>query len=228
MKKKLFLLPLIGGLLLSGCTIKLFGKEINIGKKDSGGDSSTPTDTTDDSEETGGGMKGDTLIMNFTSSYWKDEKVFPRVEDNETLCNFTFDNVKYNDKGCYASVYTDEDSGETNRWLMMKNKWVDGKVAEGEEFAFIGNAASYGKAIKSIDVEVSPQTGGVDFIVAFGSSAFTVGPTSGAKKYSATASTKASFSATCSDGSQFWAISATRPVNQYRKNGGIAKITVHF
>ena len=233
MKKRLILLPMLGGLLLSGCQFTIFGKTIKLFEKDNKSEkgsnegSNNNQGGNESGSHGGGGMVGNDLTLDFTDSYWKDEKVTPFVEDNTTLQTFEFDGITYNDKGSFANQYT-PDNGDTIRWLMMKNKWEDGKVVEGEEFAFIGNATAYGKAIKSIDVEVSSQTGGVDFVVAFGSSAFTTSSTSGAKKYTAAASKSATFSATCSDSSQFFSISATTAVGQYRKNGGIAKIVVHF
>ena len=217
MKKGLFLLPLVGGLLLSGCTMNLFGKQINIKlpwEKESS-----------DSSESGGDDKkkeGEYVELDFTDPSWSDNQITPYVKDNTTLLSFTYESVDYNDKGCFATSY------DGSYYLAMKNKWVDGKVEENEEFAFIGNSTSYGKAIKSVEVEVSQQTGGVMFVVAFGKSAFTTSQTSGAKSYSAASSKSAKFTATCSDGSQYWSISATKNVGDWRKNGALAKVTIYF
>ena len=213
MKKSLILLPLLGGFLLASCELQIGNLHIGGKKK---------ADNSSESGEKEQEQKSDDVVLDFTESFWKDDQVTPYVEDNTTLYTFNYNDITYNDKGCFASVYNDV------HWLMMKNKWTDGKVEEGESFAFIGNQTGYAKAIKSVDVEVSPQTGGVDFVVAFGSTAFETSSTSGAKKYTATASKQATFSATCSDGSKYFSISATKDVGQYRKNGGIAKITIHF
>lgn len=245
MKKGLFLLPLLAGFVCAGCEFELFGKKFQIGgNKDNntqqngtgtgtgtGGNTNTGGNDSSGGNTSGGGNTssgtGDTvdvdseIILDFTKSEWKDEKLTPYVEDNTTLQTFTYDGVTYNDKGCYANAYNG------TYWLMMKNKWEDGKVVSGEEFAFIGNADKFSKPIKSIDVEVSVQTGAVDFVVSFGDSAFGSSSTDGFK-YTAAASTSASFTATCSSNSSFFAISATKAVGQYRKNGGIAKVVIHF
>ena len=222
MNKKLILLPLIGGFLLAGCELQIGSLHIG-GKKNSNSNSNSEQQQQPSGDQGGEQQKTSSdVVLDFEESFWKDDSVTPYVENGTTLYTFDYEGITYNDRGCFASVYNE------THWLMMKNKWTDGQVAEGEGFAFIGNKTSYGKAIKSIDVKVSKQTGGVDFVVAFGSSAFEDSSTSGAKKYSATASKEATFSASCTDGSQYFSISATKSVGDYRKNGGIAKITIHF
>ena len=222
MNKKLILLPLIGGFLLAGCELQIGSLHIG-GKKNSNSNSNS-----EQQEQNQEGQKQEEqnassdVVLDFEESFWKDDSITPYVENGTTLYTFDYEGITYNDRGCFASVYNE------THWLMMKNKWDTNKVTENEKFAFIGNKTSYGKAIKSIDVKVSKQTGGVDFVVAFGSSAFEDSSTSGAKKYSATASTEATFSASCTDGSQYFSISATKAVGADKKNGGIAKITIHF
>ena len=217
MNKKLILLPLIGGFLLAGCELQIGSLHIG-GKKNNNSNSEQKEEQKQEEQQ----QTSTDVVLDFEESFWKDDSVTPYVENGTNLYTFDYEGITYNDRGCFASVYNE------THWLMMKNKWVDGQVQEGEGFAFIGNKTSYGKAIKSIDVKVSKQTGGVDFVVAFGSTAFENSSTNGAKKYSAAASTEANFSATCTDGSQYFSISATKSVGDYRKNGGIAKITIHF
>lgn len=52
MKKRLFLIPLIGGFLLSGCTIKLFGKTIKLFEKDEKQQNNKDKDKDNTPEET--------------------------------------------------------------------------------------------------------------------------------------------------------------------------------
>ena len=220
MNKKLILLPIIGGFLLAGCELQIGSLHIG-GKKNSNNNSGSEQQQEEQKQQEDQKTSTD-VVLDFEESFWKDDSVTPYVENGTNLYTFDYEGITYNDRGCFASVYNE------THWLMMKNKWDTAKVTENEKFAFIGNKTSYGKAIKSIEVKVSKQTGGVDFVVAFGSSAFEDSSTSGAKKYTATASTEATFTASCTDGSQYFSISATKAVGADKKNGGIAKITIHF
>lgn len=161
-----------------------------------------------------------TVVLDFTDSSWKEQKITPFVEDNTTVLQFTYDGINYNDAGCYANVY----SG--TYWLMMKNKWEDGKVVAGESFAFIGNAESYGSAIDKVVVTTSKQGGAVDFYVDFGASAFESSSCKGTKK--SVGSEEVTFTATNTGDSEFFAITAAKDVGEYRKNGGIAKVEIYL
>lgn len=176
------------------------------------------------SNATGGGWKGNVLTLDFTDGFWKSDVIEDYMSDNTTLYTYTYLGVTYNDKGSYIGTYDDK------RWLKMTNKFTDGKVVEGETFAFIGNGSEYeGKTIKQVDVYVSSQTGGVDFVVDFSSSAgFTTSSTTGVKKQSVDSQKEVTISATAPEGSKYWSLSATKAVNQWRKNGGVDKIVITF
>ena len=162
------------------------------------------------------------VVLDFTLG----EIDIDKVEDMETNHPFTYDGVEYNCFGCYDAAY-----GENNYMNFALKKIVgDGKVEDGEALPFIGNAESFGQPIKSIDVDVSVQTGAVDFYVAFGSSAVTsmkAGSVSGTKN-SVASSKASSFKVTNSGSGEFFTICASKDVGQYRKNGAIAKLTIHF
>jgi len=219
MKKGLFLLPLMASFVLAGCEFSVFGTTFKFGENNK--TENKQEDNNNNDQGGNGGGNTNSVVLDFTVSTWKDEQITPYVSDNTTLQTFEYEGITYNDKGSFVNSYQD------NYYLMMKNKWTDGKVEEDEEFAFIGNADSYGKAIKSIDVEVSKQTGAVTFVVAFGGSAFTVSSTTGTTK-TVSSSSSVKFTATNTDSSQYWSLSATRAVGEYRKNGGIAKVTINF
>lgn len=257
MKKGLLLLPLVGGMMLAGCDLSnLFNifkndnnQQQNQGNNNQGnnnqgnnnqGNNDQGNTTGGDDHGTGGGNTtgGDdhgtgggstvtegSVVLDFSQSNFKDDKVTPYIEDATTLQTFIYNGTTYNDKGCFATAY------DNNYYLMMKNKWTDHKVVEGEEFAFIGNATSYGKAIKSVEVTTASNSGSVDFIVAFGTTAFTSSTATGTKHTVTATSSGApviNFTETAGTGCEYWSISATRPVGQYAKNGAVAKIVINF
>ncbi len=184
---------------------------------------STP-DAEDPSKATGGGWAGNVLTLDFTDGYWKTYVITQRIEDKETLYTFDYLNIGYNDKGSFISSYDDK------KWLMLKNKLPEGQVVAGEKFAFIGNAADYsGKTIKSVDVHVSSQTGGVYFVVDFSSSAaFTESSETSVNKQKVNAQTETTVSATAPSGAKYWSVSAVCDTGTYRKNGGVDKIVITF
>lgn len=100
MKKRLFLLPLVGGLLLSGCTFTLFGKEISLfEKKNKSNDSTTPgtnqpTESTKDPKAPSADLTIDHAAM---SSGFIEGKTYPG-DFQFTLSDFVFDAVNVGQK----------------------------------------------------------------------------------------------------------------------------------
>ena len=222
-KSKIMPFVLVGSILsLSACTLPKWLSWLPFGNKES--ETPTTPDAEDQSKATGGGWSGNVLTLDFTDGFWKSNVIDAYITDKETLYTFEFLGVGYNDKGSFISQYDDK------KWLMLKNKLPEGKVEEGEKFAFIGNAGEYdGKTIKSLDVYVSSQTGGVNFVVDFSSSAaFTESSDTGVKKQKVSSSTETTVSATAPSGSKYWSVSATCDADTYRKNGGIDKIVITF
>lgn len=210
MKKSLFLLPLLAAFALCGCGDNGGGGSGGGGGGSGGGGGGGG----------GGGESGSVITLDFTDPMWKDEKITPFVKNNDEVLTFTYDDITYNDAGCYASVYND------TYWLMMKNKWEDGKVTENDSFAFFGNVDSYGSAIEKVVVTTSKQGGAVDLYVDFGDEAFDSFSCSGTKK--SVNSSEITFTATNKGDSEYFAITAGKAVGEYRKNGGIAKVEIYL
>lgn len=222
--RKLKIMPFILGasiFALSSCT--WYKPWTWFDKNDTPDTPETP-DAEDQSKATGGGWEGNVLTLDFTDGYWKSNVIDEFISDKETLYSFEFLGVNYNDKGSFVSQYDDK------KWLMLKNKLPEGKVEAGEKFAFIGNGSEYDdKTIKSVDVYVSSQTGGVNFVVDFSSSAaFTESSETGVKKQKVTAQTETTIHADATSGAKYWSVSATCDVDTYRKNGGVDKIVITF
>lgn len=103
MKKGLFLLPLAGALVLSGCTFELFGKEITLfekeEKKPSGG-KTTPSGG--DTTPTG----GDTTPVEFSFPE-KDSSVFIEIDRTDLVNSHAIEDGKTYPKAAYTFT-TDE------------------------------------------------------------------------------------------------------------------------
>ena len=100
MKKRLFLLPLVGGLFLSGCTFTLFGKEISLfEKKDKNNDSTTPgtnqpTESTKDPKAPSADITIDHAAL---ASNFVEGKTYPG-DFQFTLSDFVFDAMNVGQK----------------------------------------------------------------------------------------------------------------------------------
>lgn len=200
MNKSLFLLPLLAaGLALTGC----------------GGDPNNPDDP--------GKEDSNTLVLDFTSESPMD---FPYVDDIETLNVVSYEGIDYNTMGCYDDGY----QGVGNLNFALKKIAGDDKVQSGENMPFFANATAYDKAIKSVEIIVSSATGGIDFYVDFPESApqkITAGSEKGTKN-SATASKEATYKVENKNGGKYFSICASKAVGQWRKNGKLATIKIHF
>ena len=200
MKKSIFLLPLLAaGLALTGC-----GDD----KKDPGKDDPSG---------------GDSIVLDFTG---ESPIEFPYVSDIETLNVVSYEDIDYNSMGVYDDGY--EGTGNLN--FALKKIAGDGKVESGENMPFFANATEYDKPIKSVEIVVSGATGGVDLYVDFPSSAvesITAGSEKGTKKVLA-ASTETTFTVQNKGEGKYFSVCCSKAVNQYRKNGKLAKIIIHF
>ena len=235
MKKRLLCLPLVAAM-LGGCTVLGFDlSKLDVfhwftNNNQTGGGNNTTGGNTSGGNTTGGNTTGggtvevgSKLVLDFSTSAMKENQVTPYVSELNTLYNFTYEGVTYNDRGCFADLY----SGDY--YLMMKNKLANGDNTSpadiGENWAFIGNADEYDKPITSVEVEL--RNGGsakTQYHVAFGDSAFTLGDVS---KSDGNGS-QASFTVT-GNGKKFFAITAfVQSSEKYAKNGQIKKITINF
>ena len=104
MKKSLFLLPLVGGFMLSACTFNLFGKEIKLFEKDSssssgsgsttpsGSGSTTPSGSGSTTPTGGGGGEKGTGLSTVT------------LYQLEDIVDKSGDPLEFTDKGCKVTV----------------------------------------------------------------------------------------------------------------------------
>ena len=97
MKKGLFLLPLVGGLLLTGCTFTIFGKEITLFEKkeekgsggSGGGGQVTPA--RDPRKEAKAPTADITIDISVIGEFVDESKTYPDDGYSFTLDNFVFD-----------------------------------------------------------------------------------------------------------------------------------------
>ena len=234
MKKGLILLPMLGGLLLSGCQFTIFGKTIKLFEKDNkeekgSNEGSNNNQGGNENESTsGGGMKDNVLTLDFSDSYWKDEKVTPYIGNDEPgeMKSFEFVGMEYNDVGCYASAY----SGDY--YLMMKNTGYTADETNAPNgyatnLAFFGNKNAFSKPIKKVEVQINggSSSGNTIYRVNIGTSAFESAPTDGG----ASGKKGQTISTTSSDsGAYYFAVSTNRTSDNKTYNGQIKKVVVTF
>lgn len=230
MNKRLVLLPLLGGFLLSGCTFTLFGKTIKLFEKDNKEQKEENKDSGDNKggeqqqEETSGGHLNDSeLLMDFTDSSWKNDRVFPYVgSDAPELLSFEFAGLEFNDVGCYASSYNEE------YYVMMKNKYGDSNSPTyfKDQPAFISNKTALPKPIKKVELTINggSSSGNTVYRVAIGTSEFTSAATEGG----ATGKKGQTISTTSTDSSAFYFSVSTNVDNDKIYNGQILKVKVSF
>ena len=249
MKKGLFLLPLAGALVLSGCTFTLFGKTITLfekkeesggsgsggsgsgGSGGGGGGGSTERTSAGQEVSTGGAKSSttassDAVVLDFTQSTWKDDQSTPYVSADECgeLLSFTYEGIEYTDQGCYANTY----SG--SYYLMMKNtKYTGGEQTSGyaKYPAFIGNKDPFDKPIKKVIVEVEGSS----------SSANTVYRASIHTEPQEVAATSGGFTGgkgdtfyteTTSDEGYYFTVSTNKTSDGKSYNGQVLKVTISF
>jgi len=191
MKKRLLLLPLVGGLLLSGCTFTLFGHEFslfegnnqNSQKKDD--KDTTPSGDTTPTVKKGWTFSDSEFVFDFSSPDWKDNSVTPyisKTEDKDVVKNFTVkdgtNEYAFNDVGCYANTYDGE------YYLMMKNtKYGEDEKQYADVPAFISNKTAMPKAIKKLTVVVNGGSSSASAVyrIAIGNQEYTTTVTEGGK-----------------------------------------------
>lgn len=126
MNKKLFVLLPIALLTLVGC--------------------SKNKDNTDDPSGSDAPVSTETIVMDFTQTSWKDEKVFPYIETGSTeVLSFDWNGYTFNDCGCFAGSY------DGNSYMMMKNK-------DTTAMAFISNKTKFSAPITKIEVVVADSS----------------------------------------------------------------------
>lgn len=213
MKKSLFLLPLLASLALVGCGKKDGESDNKGGNGGNGGN--------------GGGEGENSLVLDFTDTVWKDERITPYIsaeEDMGVLKSFTYEDIVYNDIGCYASAGYD---GAPN-YLMMKNtKYGAKKDQYATVPAFFGNKTPFSSPIKKVTVEVegSSSSGNTIYRVNIGSSEMTSAQTSGG----ATGSKGQTFSttSTASD-AYYFSVSTNKTADNKIYNGQLVSVTIEF
>jgi len=223
--KKLFLLPLFAALALTGC---------NIGGKDSGGGGSEPGGDVDPEGGGGGGggasgggsVSDKEVVLDFTSSYWSDNKVTPYISNTEmgALKDFSYGGTTYNDVGCYASKGY---NGGTN-YLMMKNtKYGEAKDQFAEDPAYISNRTAFAKAIKKVKVEVEGESssGNTIYRVNIGTSEYTAAVTEGGQ----TGKKGQTIELVSNDANaHYFAVSTNKTAEGKIYNGQLLKVTISF
>ena len=247
MKKRLILLPLVGGLLLSGCTFTIFGKKITLFEKDeqsSGSGDGSGKQSTDGSGTTpatsdpgrvsteGGTISGDItvgegdFVLDFTDSSWKDDQITPYIsatEDKGVLKDFTYQNMEFNDMGCYANKDNDG-----NRYLMMKNTgYGEGKneYATGTP-AFIGNKTPFTKPIKKVQLEINGASSSANTIYRVAIS--TKAPTLAITEKGITGQKGQKIYTTFDDAEAYYFSVSTNANSGKSYNGQILKVVVSF
>ena len=234
MKKGLILLPMLSGLLLSGCQFTIFGKTIKLFEKDNkeekqSGDNSGGNQGGDQGGSgQGGGMVGNVLTLDFTDTYWKDNKVTPYIGNDEPgeMKSFTFNDMEYNDVGCYASSY----NGDS--YLMMKNTgYTADETAAPSGYAakcaFFGNKTAFSSPIKKVELQINGGSSSANTIyrVNIGTSAFEEAQTEGG----ASGKKGQTINTTSSDSNAyFFAISTNKTADNKTYNGQILKVVVTF
>lgn len=202
MKKSIFLLPLLAaGLALTGC-----GDD----KKD---------------DPSGGGDSGEQVVLDFTDTSWKDNKITPYISETDmgVLKNFTYEGIEYNDIGCYASNGYD---GAPN-YLMMKNtKYGADKKQYATVYAMFGNKTAFSKPIKKVEVEIEGTSSSASTLyrVNIGTSAVESAVTTGGK----TGSKGQTITETSSDSGAYYFSVSTNAVDGKIYNGQLVKVTISF
>ena len=223
MKKSLILLPLAAAV-LSGCML-LPGKKTSSGSSSGGTSGSGSSGSTQPTVEPTPSEAVDfvlssgthTAVLDFENN--PDGYTYPRAEQGDTQALAgEFGGLHWNIYHSYKGQYTDEKTGVTSYWLMMKNK--DNWDATSQ--AWFGNTDSLG-SITSIEVTVrSGASTKLSYDLSVGSTAYTSAQTTGTEF---AAGTKGTYSGS---GKGFFAVS-TRPISGTNKyNGQIARITVTY
>lgn len=219
MKKRLFLLPLIGGFMLAGC-------ELQIGSWHIGGDKNKEEQKQEEKKEGEQEQKTDDVVLDFTDTSWKDDSVTPYIADTDmgVMKSFTYEGIEYNDVGCYASAGY---NGAPN-YLMMKNtKYGASKDQFATVPAFFGNKTAFRKPIKKVEVQVegSSSSGNTIYRVVIGKAAAEAAVTTGG----ATGKKGQTFSTTSTDSDAFYfSVSTNKTSDGKIYNGQLVKVTVSF
>ena len=170
---------------------------------------------------------GDSVVLDFTDTVWKDEKITPYIsaeEDMGVLKTFTYQDIVYNDIGCYADVGY---NGAPN-YLMMKNtKYGADKKQYATSYAMIGNKTPFSSPIKKVEVVVegTNSSGNTIYRVNIGTSAVTSAVTSGG----ATGKKGETITETSSASDAYYFSVSTNATSDGKiYNGQIVSVTIHF
>lgn len=230
MKKSLFLLPLLASFALAGCEFTIGGKTITLGgnKTQQGGNNTQQGgNNTDNGGNGGGNTGGSQVVLDFTDTSWKDDKVTPYIDsktDMGVIKSFEYEGITYNDVGCYASAGY---SGAPN-YLMMKNtKYGENADQYATVCAFVGNKTAFSSPIKKVTVVVegTNSSGNTIYRVNIGTSEITAAPTTGG----ATGGKGQTFSTTSTDSKAYYfSVSTNKTSDGKVYNGQIVSITIDF
>ncbi len=151
MKKSLVLLP-FAAILLMGCAQN--GGQTTAAPTTGPTVPPAPTSVVPTTTETptttgqGGEVDVDSFALDFTDTKYKDDKIFPYIENND-ITQFSMAGFTWNDRGAYASAGYD---GAPN-YVMLNNK----KYGR-PDGSFIGNSDKFVKTITAISI-TTPATG---------------------------------------------------------------------
>lgn len=233
MKKRLVLLPFIGAFLLAGCELQIGSLHIG-GDKKSNNEAEKQTQPEGEGQKQEGekegegeGTKVEDFVLDFTDPAWKDDQVTPYISETDdmgVLKTFTYQDMEFNDVGCYASAGY---NGASN-YLMMKNtKYGSSKDQYSTVPAFFGNKTAFDQPIKKVEVQVEGSSSSANCIyrVAIGKAAVAEPVTSGG----ATGKKGQTFSTTSTDKDAFYfSVSTNKTSDGKIYNGQLLKVTVSF
>lgn len=239
MKKRLFLLPLLGSFLLSGCTFSLFGKSVTLKlpwEKESSGENQSNSSNSGSNQNNSSNQSSESETSEDFFEFVPKDMQTPSFKDENagTIQEFTYEDMEFYDRQAYYSdskqtlwFYNQFDGNYTEEEKPSSSggTYIAKITNENSKFAFIANKTPFEKAIKKVVVKTNSGTGGPNVCIKFGTSAFTEAVTE--KSFQATASKEFSVSNSVAD-AKYFVIAAYNDVGYAIKNLMLDSIKVYF